>query len=133
MKIQHRIKIFAVPFIVIGLLLNSVAVIAQDPIPFNAMMQSAGAPAAVPPKPDSDAAANQKSNAGKITSGGKAEIVGGVVLFATGVLTVTATALLAGAKANVGSKGMALYVGGSGVAVVGVTLIALGSNRRHKK
>ena len=132
MKIKWPTKFLAIPLMVVGVFLTSALAVAEDPISFKAMMQSASAPPAVPPKTDANSAAGQAPNAGKITTAGKAEIVGGVVLLGTGVLTVAFTAVLTGTKFS-GPKAPALYAGGAAAAGVGVTLIVFGSHRHARK
>ena len=131
MKIKWPTKFLAMPLMVVGVFLTSVSAVAEDPIPFKVMMQSASAPAAVPPRPDANNAAGQAANAGKITPAGKAEIIGGFVLLGTGITTVAVTAVLTGMKFS-GPKAPALYAGGAAAAGVGVTLIVLGSHRHAK-
>jgi hypothetical protein len=132
MKIKWLTKFLAVSLLVVGVFLTSVLAVAEDPIPFKAMMQSASAPVAGPPKPDANYPAGQAANASKTTAAGKAEIIGGFVLLVTGISTVAFTAKLTGTN-YAGPKAPALYAGGAAAAGVGVTLIVLGSHRRAKK
>ena len=132
MKIKWPTKLLAMPLMIVGVLLTSVLAVAEDPVPFKAMMQSASAPAAVPPMPDASNAAGPAVNTGKITAAGKAEIVGGFVLLGTGILTVAFTAVLTGNR-FAGSKGPALYAGGAAASGVGVTLIVFGAHRHARK
>jgi hypothetical protein len=128
MKRQRSIQSLAVLFLLATIFLSSTCAAAEDPIPFSAMMQSAAAQPAVPAKPD---ASSQPVKTGKITGGGKTEMIVGTVLMGVGVVACIGTALLnsAGIKPS-GDKTAALYAGGAGAAGVGVTLIVLGSHRR---
>ena len=132
MKIKWSTKFLAMPLMVVGVFLTTVLAVAEDPISFKAMIQSASAPAAVPPRPDANNVAGQAANTGKIPAAGKAEIVGGFVLLATGIATVAFTAVLTGNK-FAGPKAPALYAGGAAAAGVGVTLIVFGSSRHARK
>jgi hypothetical protein len=132
-KVRFIIRLFAVLVVVAGMLVHSMCAFAEDPVPFEAMMQSAGAPPAVPAKPDASAAASQPANAGKITAVGKTEIIGGYFLLGTGVLTIALTAAINSGFKISGPKVPALYVGGAAAAGVGVTLVVLGFHRRSKK
>lgn len=125
-EIGPAIKFLALPLMITGMFLNSACAVAQDPIPFNAMMQSASTQT-VPPRPDANGASGQQVNPGHITKAGKTEFAVGFLLLGAGVLTISATALFnsSGFKAS-GAKTPALYAGGAGAAGVGVTLIAFG-------
>jgi hypothetical protein len=117
-----------------GMFLNSAYAVAEGPIPFNAMMESSSAQSAVPPMPAANIASTQQVGTGHITNGGKAEIIGGFVLFGAGVLTIAFTSLLSSSGFSPqGSKSPALYAGGAGVAAAGVTLIAFGFHKRSTK
>jgi hypothetical protein len=128
-EVGPSIGYLVAPVVIGALLLNSLCAVAEDPIPFKAMMQSAGAQPAVPPTPD---AQSQQANTGKITAVGKTEIVGGYVLLGAGAVTVALTAAINSGFKFSGSKVTALYAGGGAAAGVGVTLIVLGFHRRSK-
>jgi hypothetical protein len=134
MKIKWTSKFLVGPLLVAGLIFNSVLAVAEDPIPFKAMMQAAGGQAATPPAADANNAASQPAHAGKITAAGKGEMIGGAVLLGAGALAIGFTAAFnsTGFK-TAGGKTAALYGGGAAAAGVGVTLIVLGSHRRAKK
>lgn len=108
---------------------------AQDSIPFNAMMQSAGAQPAVPPKPDAKDAASQSATSSH-ASNGTGEFVAGGILLGTGLAAVTATvivvALVHGSAGHDG-RVWAGIGGGAGVAGAGVALIVVGNHKRSKK
>jgi hypothetical protein len=125
-------RYFTVPLLVAGMFFSSEFAMAQDPIPFHAMMQSASTPPAVPPKQDANNTASQPANSGKITAAGKAGIAGGYVLLGAGALTVAFTAVITGDK-FAGSKAPTLYATGAGAAAVGVTMIVIGFHRRFKQ
>jgi hypothetical protein len=127
MRINSSIKFVAVPLMSAGMFLSSLSAVAENPIPFKAMMQSAGAQAPVPPKPT-----GQQVNQGPITSTGKAEIGAGFLLVGAGIVTITATALLNSSNFNpAGPKTPLLYGVGAGATAAGVTLVALGFHK-HK-
>lgn len=127
-RIGASIRFVVVPLMSAAVLLSSVGAVAEGPIPFKAMMQSAGAQSAVPPKSQS----GQQVQPGPITSAGKAEIAGGFLLVGVGIITITATAVLnTSGYTAAGAKTPALYGVGAGAAAVGVTLIALGFHRHR--
>ena len=133
-RMRSTVKLFAVPLMIAGMFLNSACAVAEDPIPFNAMMQSASAQAAVPPMAAANSASTQPLNAGHVTNGGKAEIIGGFVLFGAGILTITATSFLnSSGPAPQGGKSLGLYAGGAGIAAAGITLVAFGFHKRSTK
>lgn len=122
------IKFLAAMLMGVAVLLSSLSAVAEDPIPFKAMMQSAGTQTPVPPKPQ----AGQQVQPAPITNVGKTEIVGGFLLIAVGVATMSITALLtSGGPRPSGAKTPALYAAGGGATAAGVTLVILGSHR-HK-
>lgn len=129
-RFKSSIRFLMVPLTVAGMLLSSMGAIAEDPIPFKAMMQTAGAQPAVPPAPD---AQSQQKNSGKITAGGRAEMAGGIVMTVVGggVIALTAALSVGGLKPPAG-KAAALYAGGAATTGVGITLIVLGMNRRSR-
>lgn len=128
MRINSSIKFVAVPLMSAGIFLSSLSAVAENPIPFKAMMQTAGAQAAVPPKPQS----GQQVQPGSISNAGKAEIGAGFLLVGAGIVTITATALLNSSNFNpAGPKTPLLYGVGAGATAAGVTLVALGFHK-HK-
>ncbi len=128
-RIGSSIKFVAVPLLSAGIFLGSVSAVAENPIPFKAMMQPAGAQTAVPPKPQS----GQQVQPGPISNAGKAEIGAGFFLLAAGVATLTVTVALdsSGFFKSSGGKIAAGYGAGAGATVAGVTLITLGFHK-HK-
>jgi hypothetical protein len=128
-RLAPSIRFVAVMLISAGIVLSSMSAVAEGPIPFNAMMQTGGAQAAVPAKPS-----GQQASPGPITNTGKTEIGAGLFLFAAGVATISITALLntGGFKPSSG-KSSALYAVGGGATAGGVTLIALGFHRRKPR
>lgn len=134
LSIRPSVKLFAVPLVIAGMLPNTVCAVAQDPIPFNAMMQSSSAQTALPPRPDSTRASSRQVDPGHVTKVGKTEIVGGFVLLGAGIATVSITALLSnGGFRPSGAKTPALYAVGAAASGVGVTLIAFGFHKRSAK
>ena len=141
MKRQYSIKtgacirLLAVPLMIAGMFLNSVCAVAEGPIPFNAMMLSSSAQAALPQQPDEINAPGTNTTANKNTNSGKAERITGRVLLGTGVAAIALTIVF---TAAVGSKGHAgrVWAGiglGAAMTGTGVYLIELGSDRRSAK
>jgi hypothetical protein len=130
MKIKLSKKLVAVGLTLIGVLFHSMIAVAQNPVSFNAMMQPAGLPAAVPPMPDT----SQPTPANHITRSGKAEIGTGIFLVAAGVTTLWLTmALDSTGWAPNSSKAVAGFAAGTGATVGGFTLIVLGSRNHPAK
>ncbi len=138
MKRQHSLNVGSsiciLAVLLAGMFLDSVSANAEDPIPFDAMMHSASAQSAVPPRPDANSASGGQVDPSHLTHAGKAEIGAGFLLLGAGVVTIAITAILqnGGFKAS-GAKTPALYAGGAGAAAVGVTLIAFGFHKRSAK
>lgn len=132
--IGSLIKFVVMPLMIAGMVFNSACAVAQDPIPFNAMMQPAGAQATMPPMPTAKDASGLQVQLGHTTKAGKAEIGVGFLLLGAGVLSIAATALVSSSDYKPsGAKTPALYAGGAGAAAVGVTLIAFGFHKRSAK
>jgi hypothetical protein len=128
------LNFLAVPLMIAGMLLNSTFVVAQNTIPFNAMMQSASTQAPVPPRPDGNGASGQQVKPAHITAGGKAEIVGGFLLFGVGVVVISAAAAFNSWDSGSDQGRLtAAYIGGAGAVAGGVTLVAFGFHKRSKK
>lgn len=132
-RMGSSIKFLAAPLMILGMLLNSVCAVAEDPIPFQAMMQASSAQI-VPPRPDAKDASGQSAHPGHITKTGKTEIAVGFLFLGAGILTISATALLNSSSLKPsGAKTPALYGVGAGAAAAGVTLIAFGFHKRSTK
>lgn len=135
-SVQHKpsLSFLAVPLMITGILFNSTWAAAQDPIPFNAMMQSASTQTPVPPRLDANSASSQQVKQGHITPGGKAEIVGGFILVGAGAVVISAAVAFSSWDTK-GAKGKtaAAYGCGAGAVAGGVTLVAFGFHRRSAK
>jgi hypothetical protein len=122
-------KLVAVALLILGIPCNAMLAMAEGPVPFRALMQTAGAEPAMSSKPD----AKDSSTTSKHANGGKAERVTGGVLLGTGVAVITTTVVLVSAvHGSAGHPGRvwAGIGGGAGMTGAGVTLIVLGSHRR---
>jgi hypothetical protein len=130
-KINSPMRLVAAALIA-GISFNPVIAAAQNPVPFKAMMQSAGAEPAVPPMPDTS---KQTARAGQMTGGAKVEIGVGAFLIAAGATSLALTALLTrdGWGAGIPGKTAAGYAGGGAAVIGGVTLITLGCRKRPAK
>jgi hypothetical protein len=124
-------KLVAVALLALGMLCNSTLAMAEGPLPFRALMQTAGAEPAMPSKPDAKDSSIQNTTS-KHANGGKAERVTGGVLLGTGVAVITTTLVLVSAGGDAGHSGRvwAGIGGGAGMTGAGVTLIVLGNHRR---
>jgi hypothetical protein len=125
-------KLVAVALLILGIPCNAMLSMAEVPVPFRALMQTAVAEAAMPSKLDAKDSSIQ-STTSKHANGGKAERVTGGVLLGTGVAVITTTLILVSAgHGDAGHPGRvwAGIGGGAGMTGVGVTLIVLGSHRR---
>ncbi len=125
-------KLVAVALLILGIPCNAMLAMAEGPVPFRALMQTAGAEPAMSSKPDAKDSSTQ-STTSKHANGGKAERVTGGVLLGTGVAVITTTVVLVSAvQGSVGHPGRvwAGIGGGAGMTGAGVTLIVLGSHRR---
>ena len=125
-------KLVAVAFLVLGMLCNSTLAMAEGPVPFRALMKTAGAEPAMPSRPDAKDSSIQ-STPSKHANGGKAERVIGGVLLGTGVAVITTTlVVVSAAHGDAGHPGRlwAGIGGGAGMIGAGVTLIVFGNHRR---
>jgi hypothetical protein len=125
-------KAVAVSLLVLGMLCNSMLAMAEGPVPFSALMQTAGADPGAPPityaKDQSAVVSTQTAHSQHMTSEGKVMTGSGIGMLAIGGVTIIATAMLHGWASP--SKQSALYAAGGGLAAGGVTLIVFGSHRR---
>lgn len=135
MKTGTPIKVVACTLMFAALFFVSVRSAAEDPIPFNAMMQSAGAQPGVPPKPDANDASSQSATSSHASSG-TGEFVAGGILLGTGLAVVTATVIVVALVHGSAGHDGRVYAGiggGAGVAGAGVALIVVGNHKRSKK
>ncbi len=132
-------KLVTVSILILGMVCSSTDAIAEGPIPFHALMQNAGAEPAAPPVPDakSDAQSSVPHSAQTThrTNGGRAMMVGGIVLLAVGAAAITVDAMAGATFGTRGAEGRtaAAYVGGFAAVGTGITLIVLGKHRRSAK
>jgi len=131
MKTEFRIRYLAY-LLIVAASVNSMQAIAEDMIPFKAIMQSASAEPAMQPKPDAKEGDIQ-STASKHANRGKTERVAGGILLGTGIAVITTT--LAVVTATHGSAGHPGRVwagigGGAGMTGAGVTVIVVGNHKR---
>ena len=127
-------KLVAAAVLVVGMLSNSMLAMAEDPVPFRALMQTAGAQPATTPttasKDQSAPVATQPAHR-PMTSGGKVMTGAGIVLFVVGGGVLIGTALL-NSWASPAHKAE-FYGAGSGAVVSGAILIVIGHRHRSAK
>jgi hypothetical protein len=125
-------KLLAVALLVFGMLCNSVLATAEDPVPFRALMQAAGAQPNVPrisdAKDQSTAVSTQPSHTPHMTTGGKAMIGVGIGMLAIGGVVILTTNSVSGLTTSTDKA--ALYGAGGGAMAGGAVLIVLGAHRR---
>lgn len=132
-------KVVAVAVLVVGLLCNSILAMAEGPVPFNALMQPAGAQPGIPPLDDSGqagAGSTQPVHRPPMTTGGKIMSGTGLFLFVGGAVLVVGTAVLSkagGIGSPTSSDQAKLYGAGGGLLAGGLTLIIVGNHRREPK
>jgi hypothetical protein len=130
-------KLVAVALLVLGMLCNSMLAMAEGPVPFNALMQTAGAQPSVPPitdTKDKSTALSAQPTHTRMTSGGKIMTGTGIGMLVIGVAAVGGTAIVRTALGGVTSaKEDALFATGGALVAGGVTLIVFGSHRRSAK
>jgi len=127
-------KLVAVALLILGMLGNAASATAEGPVPFKALMQTAGAQPSLPPMTDakdqSTAVPAQPAHRPRITRGGKIMIGTGIGMVAIGGLVIAGTALLDWGPPT--AKVDAGYATGGGLAAGGITLIVFGVHRRSK-
>jgi hypothetical protein len=127
-------KLVTVALLVVGMLSNSILVMAEDPVPFRALMQTAGAQPATTPiaasQNQSTAVSTQPARR-PMTSGGKIMTGAGLALCVAGGVVLVGAAVL-NSLASPSHKAEA-YGAGSGAVAGGVILIVLGDHRRSAK
>jgi hypothetical protein len=124
-------KLVAAALLVMGMLCNSALAMADGPVPFRTLMQSAGAQPTVPQATDGkDKSTNptQPARPSHMTRGGKIMTGVGVVMVASGGLVIAGTAALHDFAST--TRKAALYGGGGACATGGAVLIVLGIHRR---
>jgi hypothetical protein len=127
-------KLVVVALLVFGMLSNSMLAVAEGPVPFRALMQTAGAQPATTPiaasQNQSTAVSTQPARR-PMTSGGKIMTGAGLALCVAGGVVLVGAAVL-NSLASPSHKAEA-YGAGSGAVAGGVILIVLGDHRRSAK
>ncbi len=125
-------KLVAVALLILGIPCNAMLAMAEGPVPFRALMQTAGAEPAMSSKPVAKIvpprALHRNMPMAERRNASPAESWLG-----TGVAVITTTVVLVSAvQGSAGHPGRvwAGIGGGAGMTGVGVTLIVLGSHRR---
>ena len=127
-------KLVAVALLVVGMLSNSMLAMAEGPVPFRALMQTAGAQPTMTPitaSQDQSTAVSTQPAPRPMTSGGKIMTGVGIGLFVTGVGVLVGAAALNSAWGFSPSRKAEAYGGGGGAVVGGAILVVLGSHHRR--
>jgi hypothetical protein len=127
-------KIVAMALIVTATLCNSTLAMAEGPVPFRALMQTANGQPSVTPIPDAkgqSAVSTQPARTPHMTTAGKVMTGAGIGMFAIGVVAIAGTAALRGWATP--SDKAKLFGAGGGAVASGVVLIVLGDHRRSTK
>ena len=125
-------KLVAVALLVVGMLCNSMLAMAEGPVPFRALMQTAGAQPTTTPiaaSQDQSTAVSTQPADRPMTSGGKIMTGTGLGLCVVGVVVLVTAAVL-NSLASPSRKAEA-YGGGGGAVVGGAILVVLGSHHRR--
>lgn len=118
---------FVAALLVLGLLSPSVSGAAQEPVPFKALMQTAGTDRTVAQTGNqSDQSSAQTASATHPSHRGKVLIGTGIGMVALGGGVLALTGISWGSS----TKKDAAYAAGGGLAGVGVALIVIGLHRR---
>ncbi|MDR3727593.1 MAG: hypothetical protein P4K86_11180 [Terracidiphilus sp.] len=127
-------KVFAVLFLILGMLCSSTLAVAENPIPFSALGKNGGIhPVAIPLPDDKDKAApTQTPQPSHMTTGGKVMTGVGIGLIAVGTLVFVAGAAAIN-DSWFGNAAAPLMGGGAAIGVGGTVLIIFGSHRRTTK
>jgi hypothetical protein len=127
-------KLVAAALLVFGLLSNSILAMAEGPVPFRALMQTASAQPTTTPitalQDQSTAVSTQPAHR-PMTSGGKIMTGAGIAIFVIGGGVLVGAAVL-NSLASPSHKAEA-YGAGSGAVAGGAILIVLGNHRRSAK
>lgn len=125
-------KLVAVALLVVGMLSNSMLAVAEDPVPFRALMQTASAQPTTTPiaaSQDQSTAVPSQPAPRPMTSGGKIMTGTGLGLCVVGVVVLVSAAVL-NSLASPSHKAEA-YGGGGGAVAGGAILVVLGSHHRR--
>jgi hypothetical protein len=127
-------KLVAVALLVFGMLSNSMLAMAEGPVPFRALMQTASAQPTTTPitaSQDQSTAVSTQPAHRPMTSGGKIMTGAGIALCVIGGGVLVGTAVL-NSLASPSHKAEA-YGAGSGAVAGGAILIVFGDHRRSAK
>ncbi len=124
-------KLVMAALLIFGVLTNSISAIAEEPIPFAALMHSEAAEPSVPPMDDqSTAMPSQTAHPHHLTGGGKAMIGTGIGLCVVGAFVMAGTVALGSWASSAHAE---LYGASGGLLVGGTALIVIGSHRRSTR
>lgn len=121
----------ALAVLIAGMLCNSALSMAEDPVPFKTLMQTAGAQPALPPNSDAkdkSVTASTPPAHRSMTRGGKIMSGVGIGMIVVGATGIVGTAAWRG-PATPSDKDK-LYAASGGTAGLGVVLIILGHHRQ---
>jgi hypothetical protein len=129
-------KLITVALLVVGMLSQSMFAMAEGPVPFKALMQTAGAQPTttqITASQDQSTAVPTRPAHGPMTRGGKMMTGFGTALFVIGGSVLVGAAVLNGAWGFSPSDKAKAYGAGSGAVAGGAILIVLGNRRRSAK
>jgi hypothetical protein len=129
-------KLVTVALLVVGMLSNSVFAMAEGPVPFKALMQTAGAQPITTPitaSQDQSTAVPTQPAHGPMTRGGKMMTGVGIALCVIGGTVLVGSAALNNVWGFSSSDKAKFYGAGSGAVAGGAVLIVLGNRRRSAK
>ncbi len=126
-------KLVAVALLTLRMLCNAALATAEGPVPFKALMETAGAQPSLPPITDAKDQSTSTSpvHGQHMTKGGEIMTGIGIGMLAIGGIVVFRTAAL-GNCFGCSSHRAELYGAGGGAMAGGATLFILGYNRRSK-
>jgi hypothetical protein len=127
-------KLVAVAVLVVGMLSHSMLAMAEGPVPFRALMQTASAQPATTPiaaSQDQSTAVSTQPAHRPMTSGGKIMTGTGIALCVIGGGVLVGAVALNSAWGFSPSRKAAAYGGGSGALAGGAILIVLGVHHRR--
>jgi hypothetical protein len=126
-------KLVTVALLVVGMLSNSMFAMAEGPVPFKALMQTAGAqPTATPSQNQSTAVPTQPAHR-PMTRSGKMMTGFGIGLCAIGGSVLVASAVLNNVWGFSSSDKAKAYGAGGGAVAGGAILLVLGNRRRSAR
>ena len=129
-------KLVVVALLVFGMLSNSMLAMAEGPVPFRALMQTASAQPATTPitaSQDQSTAVSTQPAHRPMTSGGKIMTGAGIALCVIGGAVLIGAAALNNVWGFSPSDKAEAYGAGSGAVAGGAILIVLGHHRRSAK